>query len=258
MALCAPWIAEEDLPADRPQLPAGGPSWADLCLIASEALYRLSGERWTGDCGPRTAVLAAADRLADTYGAAGWCCGTGQGYPWEALLPQTGLPLPAMVSGQIYNVSCCAPQRVRLPDASARAVTAVRERGQARDPSSYRLARGGWLIDRSGRGWWTCGGHLEVDYTAGWPPPPGGRDAARLLAVELGRARAGGQCALPGAVASQVRQGVTLTMTTALATLKAGQVGLYPVDLWLMSVNRPARGSAVWSPDLPTATRFGG
>lgn len=151
--------------------------------------------------------------------------------------------------------ACCTPARVRLPDTCARTVVRVLERGAERPPTAYRLDRNGWVTDLTGRGWWPCGQGIEFTYTTGCPPPPGGVEAARVLAVELGRARAGQPSQLPARVTSLVRQGVTIGVLDSFTYLDKGRTGVYAVDLWLTSVTHTARGAAVWSPDLPTAHR---
>lgn len=237
MGPCAPWVTEEDLGTPLPVLPEGV-SWDLLTAFASEVLFDLSGQRWAGDCGEVTATLSASC----------WCgSGSGAGYPaWS----------PAVLGGEIYNLGCCNPATLILPDSCARDVSAVTERGRTRPPGEYRLGRNGHLLDTSGRGWFACGGGVEVTYSAGCLPPAGGVLAARTLSLELGKAAAGdSSCRLPSRVTSVIRQGVTIGVLDRWQDLDKHRTGIYTVDLWLSAVTQPVRGAAVWSPDLPTASR---
>lgn len=235
MGPCAPWVTEDDLPTERPELPAGGPSWDEITRFASDVLFDLSGQRWTGLCGEVTAVLDSCT-----------CGCSSSATPWT----------PVLIDGEIYNCRCGTPAVIRLPDTSVIEVLEVTERGTVRAPGSYKLDRPGYLRDLSGRGWGTCPGGIAVRYTAGILPPAGGITSARTLALELGKAAAGdGTCKLPARVSSVVRQGVTIGVLDRWQDLDKGRVGLYTVDLWLSSVTRPVQGAAVWSPDVPTAHR---
>lgn len=233
MALCSAWVTPAELPTEgRPDLPAGV-TWEQVCMSATEVLHVLSGHRWSGDCGEATAVLEHA-------------CGCATCAPRSE---------PVVVAGDVHNVVCCSPAVLRLPDTAVRQIVEVTVAGAVRDPATYRLARNGQLVDLTRRGWGVCGQDVVVRYLVGYPPPSAGKDAAALLAFELGKARAGVTSALPSRVTSLVRQGVTIGLLDTFRYLDAGRTGVYPIDLWLASVNRPAMGSAVWSPDLPTATR---
>lgn len=238
MGPCAPWVTEEELPEGKPALPDGGPSWGEVVTFASDVLFDLSGQRWTGDCGEVTAVLESCGACA---------CSAGGSYsPWT----------PVLLEGSWYNCRCASPALLRLPDSAVREVTAVTVRGVVRDPGTYRLVRGGSLADLTGVGWQTCPGGVGITYVTGYPPPAGGRMAARALAVELGKALVGdSSCKLPQRVTSVQRQGVTIGVLDRWPDLDKGRTGLYTVDLWLASVTRPVRGAAVWSPDLPVAHR---
>lgn len=253
MGVCTPWVTPDDLPAERATL-SGGVTWDEVCQMASDILFDLSGRRWTGDCGQVTARLSLGDDGVPT------CCGTGRGYPPMDQFTDAGWSgypsAPILLSGEVYNITCCTPAKLRLPDTTARDVVSVTERGTVRDPSTYELRRGGWLVDLSLRGWWPCGTAVEVVYSAGWAPPAGGKVAARLFALELGKLLAGdGTCRLPSRVQNVLRQGVTMASLDKLEDLDKGRIGYYPVDMWLSSVTRTVRGGAVWSPDIPTAHR---
>jgi hypothetical protein len=114
------------------------------------------------------------------------------------------------------------------------------------------------LIRTDGRGWSTaCGGEtVTVVYRWGEAPPAGGKRAAVLYALELGKGEVGdSSCRLPKRVVSVVRQGVSMTLIDPQRYLENGKLGMPDIDQWLASVNPgaiPERG-AVWSPDVPRA-----
>ena len=56
--LVSPWVTAAELPADRPALPGGDEAWDDLCAVASEVLYALSGRQYPGVSTTRVEVTA--------------------------------------------------------------------------------------------------------------------------------------------------------------------------------------------------------
>lgn len=233
------WIAPADLPPLRPALP-GYPeegqeaAWAALCAWATEILYALSGRRWAGEQESEVELLAP---------------------PASAVL-RGGLPTPELVAGEVRNAGCCGePQLLRLPHGAVTAVTAVSIGGELLAADSYRLTRGRYLEDRSGRGWPTCPPGAVVAYRHGRPPPEGGVQAARALTLAVGRAEAdpsGAGQELPNLVTAITRQGVTISRRSVDQVTSAGRTGLYEVDAWLAAVNPSGRRrrATVWSPDV--------
>jgi hypothetical protein len=242
----AAWITRADLPAGVP----GGEAEQDAAAaLASEVLFGLSGRRWSGQ-GTRTiTVFASRHAAADTF---------------LGLLPGIGaLALPVLCAGEVTNhTGCERPPAIRLPDYPVRAVTEVTVGGQVRDPRSYRLIGGRYLED-AWDGWAVCDTDrpLTVTYGYGTDPPDAGRALAVRLAVELAKAMDGQPSGLPGYITQRVRQGETISYTSAAALFDKGRTGLAEVDMWLATVNPGGlrRRSSVWSPDTdPRYTTTGG
>lgn len=261
MALVAPWIADTDLPADRPALPAGE-SWAAVCGVVSELLYALSGRRWGGST-TRTVELEGPPRrgwlLRDPPITDGWLGGSLGGSLLEAAYDDiitggTGPLAPWL--GSAWAADARWTPGLRLPDYPVTAVSSVTmPDGTIADPATYRLAGRRYLerVQDSGyRGWPVCGG-ITVAYTCGEAPPQGGVEAAKALALQIGYALAGSDaCALPGNVTQIVRQGTTMTLESMSSLIAAGRTGVYLTDLWVRSVNPDGRRrrSRAWSPDV--------
>jgi hypothetical protein len=250
----AAWVTRGDLPESRPVLPGGDAEWDGVCDLASGVLFGLSGRRWAGRFTKTIQVFASQtpwwwqrNDLGLTYDTTWGTC------LWGGSLPA----LPMMVGGELFNHSGCdRPPSIRLPDYPVQEVTAVRIGGAVRDPSSYQLIGSRYLED-GWDGWPTCGWSpdgvavMEVDYVFGATPPAAGTAAARSLALELGKARAGQPSALPGYVYQRVRQGITESFVRADSLFDKGRTGLPEVDLWLATVNpgRLRQRSRTWSPD---------
>jgi hypothetical protein len=242
----SPWVSVAELPEDRPLLgpdpDASDAEWARAARLATDVLYALSGRRWAGAV-QRTVEIVAVNgvRWPALVGSVDWWWDGS----WGACLER----------GEVINHAGCGPPvRVRLPHAPVASVDAVTVGDTLRDPSSYRLADGRWLEDRTGRGWPTCDPGVLVLYTAGIDPPDTARWAARQLALELGYSRAGdGRCRLPSHRPSINRQGISQSFTPAADLIAKGLTGLPEIDLWLGSVNPGGRRHrpSVWSPEMP-------
>lgn len=236
----APWITEDDLPADRPALPGGPEEWAGLADLATGVLFALSGSRWAGEVQRVVEIVAVGGPRWHhlDHGGDFWWDGS-----WGA----------HVLGGEVYNHDCCSsPLTVRLPHAPVRTVERVEIGGTVRDAASYRLRDGRWLEELTGSGWPTCDPGVVVTYNAGTDPPGAGREAAATLLLHLAYGRVGDpRCRLPGNTTAISRQGITQSFTPAAEIIAAGRTGLTEVDLWLASVNptnRRHRPSS-WSPD---------
>lgn len=98
----------------------------------------------------------------------------------------------------------------------------------------------------------------RVTYLSGAEPPQAGRDAARVLANEMLKARGGfDECRLPERVTNVSRQGLSYTILDPQDFLDNGRTGLYEVDLFLKSVNpdRARSRPRVVVPDGPRPYR---
>lgn len=232
--MTAPWATRADLPAPAPTLPGGDAEWDATLALASEVLWALTGRRWGGERTHTVEVVAPA--AADSPGAV-------------AVQPQ-------LIDGEVYNCGCCGPARVRLPHDGITTVEEVTVSGAVRPPGSYRLDRA-HLLDLTGRGWPTRPPGFTVRYTAGSPPPEGGKRAAALLAREHARARMGDPASvLLLNLTSRTRQAITETFVPAADLIERGMTGVPQVDSWVATVNpaKLTRRARAWSPDTAPST----
>lgn len=149
-----------------------------------------------------------------------------------------------------------------LPGSPIQSITSVKVDGVTLAAQAYRWVDGSTLVRLDGLGWPCCQdlalpttgpGSFEVVYVWGKPPTPLMVDAARELACELAKAKAGGQCRLPQRVVNVSRQGLSFSLPDLMEFLDKGRTGLYFVDLALSAVNPGgiSRPATVASPDWP-------
>ena len=245
---CNAWATLDDLPAASALLHAPQ-QWCVYLQQATDVLWAATGRRWNGESDPVSVTVRAAPPRA---GEAGWPYSTSWGHcacyaGWHGGQP--------MWSDGAYTHE--APVAVRMPHRDITAVTAVTLDGEAF--TEWRLD-GAWLARTDGKPWPTCRDRVQVTYTHGKPPPPGGVAACVELAVELGKSASDDPdvtCRLPERLQSVTRQGISFAALDDMDFLDRGLTGLYSVDLWIKSVNpknRPQAGR-VWSPDIPRARR---
>jgi len=219
----APWLTIADLPAERPQVDDEA-LWTRAIDTASHALAALAGGRWHG----------RRRRVVDLWAP------------------------PSLVCVD----PCSGPRRVRLPDRDPVELLAVADAAGGEQPlDRYRLAPGGWVEALPGLSvrMPTPTTPLRLTYSFGSAPPPDAVASALTLAVELGRAEVDPDAsALPDNVTQIVRQGVTYAQLPAQALIAQGSTGLYPVDLWLATVNpgRARRPPRSWNPDTEAPYRI--
>jgi len=128
-------------------------------------------------------------------------------------------------------------------------VDEVRIDGVILDPTAYRLDayRGvPRLVRVDGECWPDCQdmnvgpddvGSFVIVYRPGKRLPRAGEIAAGDLACEYARACTGGDCALPGQLASLSRNGVDLEMVDPTTVLETGRTGIQSVDAFVHAVN---------------------
>ena len=173
---------------------------------------------------------------------------------------------PVLIAGQWFNVTCgcltgCSctdlgARSITLPGA-VQSVTEVRVDGKVLPPAAYRVDNHRTLIRLDG-GVWPARqdmllapdrpGTFEVVYKRGIPVPLGGQAAAGRLACELAMAACGDQeCSLPDNWQTLTRQGISINADPNMdgSTL----TGIWSIDEWVKSVNRPKRYAAVRSVD---------
>jgi hypothetical protein len=181
---------------------------------------------------------------------------------------------PVLVQGQVQNVQVnvfgryndsdfagdgsSAATRVRLRGRKVIKIHTVRDtNGNVVDPKEYYLVEHSTMLAIPGASWTPS--NVEITYTYGTEPPTAGRNAARMLALELVKLYEGDDtCALPQRVTSVSRQGVSYTILDQQDFIDQGKTGLYAVDLFLKTTNPDnARArSRVFSPDQPRARRM--
>lgn len=189
-------------------------------------------------------------------------------FPWAGV--GSGPWYPVIIDGKWYNLTCgcanpgtcnCAasgPTALRLPG-PVQSIVEVTVDGVIVPSSAYRLDYHRVLIRTDGGVWPQCQDLLadpsqpntfEVTYLKGVPVPIGGQMAAGSLACELAKAAChDNTCQLPQRVQTITRQGVTVGLLDGFEGLDEGKIGIWSIDAWVASVNRPRPTSAVRSPD---------
>lgn len=224
-SVCASWAQMHELPNDVQQLHTEE-TWCSILALATDILWAASGRQWRNVEATETVTLDPPDRVCINHA-----------YQYRYLIP-------LCVNGSY-------PIRVRLPRPDVTAIVEVTIAGAAF--TAYRRS-GSWVIRTDGRGW-PLTNDTRITYSFGRKVPAGGVLAAIQLATELGKALAGKPCGLPARVTSVVRQGLSFDLLESLEVLKAGLVGVYAVDQWILAVNPDKRrqSGSCWSPDIVEA-----
>lgn len=229
--IAAPWVTIADLPESRPAI--DDDTWTDLCWQASELLYLWSGKQFPGEA-TSTVVLETSP------GASGHSfCWRDWDEPW----------VPRGVRGIRDAVVA------RLPDAPVKSISqlTIDDTALTVDVDYFAELPAG-LIWRTNHLAWPTDGTTRVTYTHGMAPPIGGKRAATLLALELGRSWTGAKCNLPRRIESVTREGISINLAVAL---QGWRTGIWDIDAWLHSVNpnMMSRRARAWSPDVTHARR---
>ncbi|HEY4452393.1 MAG TPA: hypothetical protein VGN13_12460 [Solirubrobacteraceae bacterium] len=241
---------------------------AEAASAASGALYELSGQVYTGACGPVTVRPVSRPTDMDTRSWGAWLSGLG-------LSGELGTWGIALTTGVLPHYGSSTPPEIDLGVYPVIAVTQVKIDGVVIPSTEYELRSHKRLIrlrtsasatptDRWG--WPTAqvadlpdteAGTFSVTYTYGQAPPALGVIAARKLAEYIARPQLGDNKGYPQRVTSMQRQGVSAMVVDVIDVLNKGATGIYEVDLFIRSVNpnKNARQAAVWSPDLGRARR---
>ena len=190
--------------------------------IASELLYKLTGEKFTGV--KSVTEYYSKDSLSGTYS-------------------------PALVEGQMYNLpskvgtsgqnTVVGDRKLYLRHAPIRSVDFVRIGNTLLDSTQYSIRNRAYLV-RTGNARWMFDGfnEIEVSYTYGAMPPEVGRAAAVRFANELILAEMNDErCSLPLRVSSITRQNVSMTVLDPQEFLDNGKTGIYSVDLFIKAYN---------------------
>jgi hypothetical protein len=233
---------------------------------ASELVWNLSGQRF-GLC---TQVLRPCRREC-------------QGMPWpyaDNVWPYTtpGMtyPLPVWWNGQWLNLTCgsCSSdcscgtvEEVVLPGGVYQILQILVD-GVELSPSAYRLDDNRIVVRIDGGTWPLCNDLNKEDtevgtwsITAQWgePLPEIGKLAVGQLACEFGKYLSGQSCALPQAVTSLSRQGISMQFGDIEEALQEGHLGLQWVDMFLATYNPGGlrARSQVYDVDGPNFRRAG-
>lgn len=191
--------------------------------IASELLYKLTGEKFQG-------VQSATEYYTkDSFGAI--------------------MQSPALIGGQMYNLPSRAgfsgqsasigDRKLYLRHTPIRSVDSIFIGSSLLDSSQYSIRNRAYLV-RKGNARWMFDGinEVEVSYTYGATPPEAGRAAAVRFANELILAEKGdARCSLPLRVSSITRQNVSMTVLDPQEFLDNGKTGIYSVDLFIKAYN---------------------
>jgi hypothetical protein len=227
----------------------------DAVKTASYLLWGMSGRKYSGT----TTVTERYVSVYDPYLRAG-----------ASIMTYS----PTLIQGEVKNLriggsglygdddylgdGTSSNTRIRLRGRKVVKIHTVRDiDGNIIDPSQYYLVEHSTLLATPGATWTPS--NVEVTYTYGTPPPTAGKNAARMLAIELVKLYEGDDtCALPQRVTSISRQGISYTVLDNQDFIDDLRTGLYAVDLFLKTTNPDkARARArVFSPDVPKARRI--
>jgi hypothetical protein len=241
-----------------------------MAMIASEVLYLMSGQQYTGNCGPVTVrpisrptdidTRAFGIGLAGGYWSSWGTCSAGYGAGY----------------GGVNHYGCSLPPEVELGAYPITAIEYVKIDGILIPPNEYyiqdyrtlvrsRPSIGATPTERWG--WPTCQdytlpdsqeGTFSISYWYGVPPPLTGWLAATVLAAQLSLNATGNQNRLPQRITSMTRQGVSANVADIMDFLKNGGTGIFECELFLNAFNesRARKKSMVWSPDIGRPRRM--
>lgn len=263
---CGLWIDAADV-ADCCSGFEGGTDTSELepwVGPAVEALFALSGGRFTGLCGPVT------DRPCSGCGS----CPAFQRWRYTdgsiGIVPTFGGDRWLWPAGSSGCSCSCVPE-VWLGRSDIQGIAQVKIDGEVIAPSSYRLdQRRGMLVRTDGDRWPTCQaihldddqpGTFSVSYWYGEQPTELAEKAAASLACQLWAAcNNAGRCKLPKGTQQVVRGGTVIQLGGLIAeSLKKGATGVLVIDSFIAAYGvddeKDYDHVGVWSPDLPPGPR---
>jgi hypothetical protein len=260
------WVtaSEVDSFCSGGQSAEGGPDYFFAALMATQALYELSGRQFSGACSS-TVRPCAMD------------CGCWGGLVGNLAISgalQLGVPINWVWGSGFWDCGgntcgCGVMSEVLLEPYPVTSITQVKINGVVQNPSTYRLDQFRKVVCTNSQMWPACQdltrddsqpGTWSISYTHGMEPPVLGKQAACQLACQLLIANSD-ECQLPESVRRIVRQGITIDKGSIAALMKpmaeGGGTGLPLVDLFLSTYNPLGfrRRPAVWSPDSPRYPR---
>lgn len=211
-----------------------------IAEAASFILFKRSGQKYPG-----------VQSVTEWYGRRGTSC-------WSC----SSLSLYTDGSGNViyphgHRFYGSDPEALRTRGRPIVSVESVESAAGVLDPSEYKVSNNGVIYRTSGR--WNFDTGVTVSYTYGMNPPSAGRLAAILLGDEMLLAYTDPDgCSLPERLTNVTRQGLSFSLQDLEASLSAGNIGIYEVDLFLSTVN-PTRALAkprVFSPDIPSGEHY--
>ena len=183
-----------------------------------------------------------------------------------------GGPMPALIKGQWYNITCgacgdtcsCTPlSEVWLPGPVREIVQVVVDGVVLTPDVDYRLDDYRKLVRLGGLDWPWCNdlnkgiteaGTWSVTAFFGLPLPTLGKLAVGELLCEITTDILGGDCNLPPGVTDLTRQGVTMTFETVQEALESGFYGLKYVDRFIKTYNPNQLQARPFTYDLDAPT----
>lgn len=244
--ICAPWDTYT-------------PAQQELALsIATTVMWAATGRQF-GAC-EITVRPCQSKELAEAYRA----------YPAWWTYREQGGPYPFLFDGVWRNCGCgtgccCRPRCEILLDGPVDSIVEVLVGGVAAPVTEYRVdvAQGSYRLVKTSEGCWpTCQDLNQpgdgpdafmVTYGRGTPVPASVLDATAILACNLAKQLAGGDCGFPPRMTSLTRQGVTAEFIVEAASIDLFTTGINLVDMVIRAHNpsRRTRPPMVLSPDLP-------
>jgi hypothetical protein len=224
----------------------------DAMMAATEVLYNLTGQIF--DVCEFT-IRPCRENCDDGWwwgGLGGW----GAGY---AAGSRGGLgvwPLPALIGGNWYNLTCggcsgtcsCTPLCEAIMPSPVHSIISVKLDGQTLPASGYRVDDFRKLVRLGGDCWPVCQDlTLDDDQPNTWSVtlqvgedvPTIGKLAVGQLACEIRRSCID-DCAIPRTASAITRQGITIDLVTITELLRNGLTGLHWVDMFI-SISNPRR-----------------
>lgn len=262
---CAPWVTNSDVLSDPSVKDETDPPLvAQMAMVASEVLYNLSAQQYTGACGgpgPNGGVVVrpvSRPTDGDTRGLIaavpggytavwGWPSSTAtmnhygnSEPPWVDL---GAYPVTEVLAVKLDGVTI-PPNEYYLQDYR----TLIRRRPSA---SATPTERYGWPTSQITEMADTEVGTFSVEYKYGVPPPQTGIMAARKLAAMLLADAGGDDTVFPQRVTSVSRQGVTVSVVDVMDFFSKGLTGIYLLDLFVQAFNphKLTKQPLAWSPD---------
>jgi len=207
---CTEWVTLGEAQADPNSAGLDAATLQDGITVASEILYRLSGQQFAGVC--QDVVRPTRRHYYLEHSPPQW-------WRWEASLGIYVCSTPP------ERFSGCAPlSEITLGAYPIRDVLEVRIDGQIVPSNQYRVDDRRWLVrvgtDTDENQWPCCQsleldpltdvGTFEVTFEWGQAPPHSGVVAARRLGIELAKSFSGNPCQLPERIQNVLRAGRVL------------------------------------------------